>query len=135
MSYLMDVQYGLTKEEEILIIIKEYFNDDNIYKSVNKYDKYDFINKDKNIIYELKSRRNSYNKYPTTLISLDKIDKDYENIFIFNFTDGVYYIKYNEEQFNKYDIKLFKRIDRKQYCNDKEKLYIYIPITDLIKIK
>lgn len=123
----IDIQFGKAKEKEILQKLKDYFKDD--LELINKkYSTYDY--KGSNNIYELKSRRCYYNSYPTTLIATDKIKDNI--IFIFNFIDGIYYIKYEEDKFNNYETKLFKRIDRGNI--DKEKDYLYIPINDLIKI-
>lgn len=122
-----DLNFGKEKEKELLIVLQEYFKDDiNIINE--KYCSYDY--KGIKNIYELKSRRCNYNKYQETLIAVDKIRPNI--IFIFSFIDGIYYIKYDELQFNNYKTEMFKRYDRGYI--DKKKLYLYIPIIDLIKI-
>jgi hypothetical protein len=52
-------------------------------------------------------------------------------IFLFDFTDGLYYIKYNKELFDKFDVKIGGRYDRGRV---EENDYIYIPISELCKI-
>jgi hypothetical protein len=122
-----DLKFGKEKELEVLQILEEHFKD-NIILINQKYCTYDY--KGIKNIYELKSRRCLYNTYETTIIGRDKI-KD-NMIFIFSFVDGLYYIKYDELKFDKYEYKLFKRYDRGTI--DKEKDYLFIPIKDLIKI-
>lgn len=114
---------GIQSEKDILPIIQQYF-DDNIIPTTATYDRYDY--KGTNYVYELKTRTNEYLKYPTTMISLLKT-KQVNSIFLFCFTDGLYYIKYNKEQFDQYEVKKFTK-----YTKPVD--YIYIPITDLIKI-
>ena len=119
-----DLIFGLKQEEEIINIINNKFND-NIKKCNNKFSKYDFIGS--KYCYELKSRRNNYRTYPTTIIAEDKIEN--KIIFLFKFIDGLYYIKYRPHIFNDFEKKQFRRTDRGS-C-DLQKNYIYIPIEKL----
>lgn len=78
----------------------------------------------------LKQSRNvNYDMYETTIIPADKICK----IFLFNFRDGLYYIKYRKSKFDTFERKIFVRNQRDDY-NDIPKEYIYIPINKLKKI-
>ena len=119
-----DYKFGVIQEEIILPIIQSFFGK-NINKSLDKYSKFDFFDDD--CYYELKSRTNCYSKYPTTIITADKINADKKTIFIFNFTDGIFYIEYNKEQFDTYEQRLFSRAS----ISWNEKLHFYIPISDL----
>lgn len=111
---------GVINEDIVLPQIKKYFNRD-IKKLNERYGKYDFSCD--NYKYELKSRNNEFNKYPTTMIAVDKLDKNV--ILLFKFTDDkLAFIEYNEEQFKSYERKLFTK-----YTIPKE--HIYIPIKDL----
>jgi len=83
---------------------------------------------------EIKGRTNSYDRYPTTLISKRKVDfakKQTKDVyFVFAFTDGVYYLKYTPEVFDTFRYDYFMRparIDKR----DSEEMYCYIPITSL----
>lgn len=124
-----DIQTGLKSELDLLPRLQEYFNKD-IQHIKTKYSPYDY--KDNDTYYELKTRNNCLNEYPTTMIGYDKINKDKETIFLFKYIDGLYYIKYNKDTFKDYNLKLFCRNDRN--CKEKLKYYMYIPIEDLIKI-
>jgi hypothetical protein len=130
MSYVVDRQQGIEAEDEVLDIIQNKFKD-NISKVDERYCKYDFEG-DK-YIYELKMRNNFYSSFPTTMIPQDKIlDSDKRQVFLFKFKDGLYYIKHRKKIFKDFEVKPFKRF-RSDY-NDKEKLYIYIPIEKLKQI-
>lgn len=129
-SYKKDYLFGKEKEDEVLNLIKKRFNE-NIIKSSYRYEKYDY--KDDNYYYELKSRNNKYSDYPTTLIEKAKIFTD-NIIFLFNFTDGLYYIRYSEKKFSKFECKEFCRHKRFDY-NDKPRPYYYIPIEKLKKVE
>ena len=130
-KYYKDLQYGLLKENELLPVLKNYFNDDSIQK-LNKYNTFDF--KGDNKFIELKSRNNELNQYPTTMIGFNKINKAsliLEDVyFCFCFTNGLYYYKYNKE--DNFEIKKGGRYDRIKSgeIND----YYYIPINLLQKI-
>lgn len=128
MSFKQDYCFGLKKEDELLPIIRTFFDRD-IQKSTNKFERFDYS--DDKYKYELKSRQNEYTKYPTTLIPADKICK--RIIFLFNFTDGLYYIKYRKSKFNTFEKKMFVRNQRSDF-NDLQKEYIYIPVDKLKKI-
>ena len=125
-----DLEFGFLKENEILPVIKDFFNDETIQK-LDKYNTFDFKGDNKYI--ELKSRNNSYNKYPKTMIGYNKIKKalevDEDVYFIFNFTDGVYYFKFDNEIDIEVKSKHISRTDRgKIEIND----YAFIPI-ELLK--
>lgn len=130
-TFEKDLEFGKTKEEELTEILKEFF-DDNLkpVDKKNKYCKWDYEG-DK-YIYELKSRNNKLNDYPTTLIPYDKIIKGKKQYFIFNFMDKIGYIRYSKKKFKNFELKPFKRNFRGGY-NDLEKLYYFIPV-DKLKI-
>lgn len=123
-TFKTDYSYGIAKENEVLGHLITFFNRD-IVKSKERYSNYDFS--DDIYKYELKSRRNKYNSYPTTMIPLLKCKPN--TILLFNFTDGLYYIEYDKEKFEKFEKKYFS-IDR---CDkiDVHKQYYYIPIGEL----
>jgi hypothetical protein len=128
-SFAKDYVFGKEKEIEILEKLKIKFND-NIVQIEDRYSKFDF--KGDKYYYELKSRNNTYNKFPSTIIPKSKIVCD-NIIFLFNFTDGLYYIRYSAKKFSAFECRPFKRIQRTDY-NDIEQLYYFIPIEKLKKI-
>jgi hypothetical protein len=121
--------FGKQKEEVVLPIIKNYFEKD-ITSSKERYAKYDFF--DDEAYYELKSRTNTKNCYPTTMITKNKVescDKDLK--LLFNFRDCLAYIKYDEEQFKHYSTEQFSRLG----ADWDEKPHLYIPVDHLTVIK
>lgn len=112
-TYKADRILGVTCENEIGDILKEYFNDREITKTQDRYCTYDFIGGGAipKMKYELKSRRSSFNAYATTIIPKAKIAEGGPLCFVFKFSDGLYYIYYNAELFDEFtvrDIRVFR---------------------------
>jgi hypothetical protein len=128
MSFQADYAYGLQQQTALLPLLKKYFNDE-ITTTPKKYDKYDY--EGVTTSYELKSRKVKYDTYPTTCIAIDKIDPFHtkKQVYLFNFLDGTYYIEYDKELFDTFEVKEFRRW--RTGFNDKEKPYMYIPIEKL----
>jgi len=126
--WTLSYKFGKAQEVRILPVLKEYFKTE-IQATKNQYDKYDFTDPKTN--YEVKSRTNKYNRYPTTMITADKVAGDKKLIFIFNFVDCLAVIEYDEERFAKYERQMFSRA---QIATD-EKIHLFIPIGDLEIIK
>ncbi len=129
-TYKNEYEAGKKSEEEVLPIITKYFKRE-IKKSVGRYTRYDF--EDGEYKYELKTRTNKCSQYPTTLLPLGKITDD-KHIFLFRFTDGLYYLEYDKEVFETFEVKQFVRNYRSDY-NDVEAKHIFIPIEYLVQIK
>jgi hypothetical protein len=120
---------GNKTEENIVQVIENYFKT-KITKTEELHPM-DFY--DDKAYYEVKSRRNNHNKYPTTMIGYNKINfvknSNKDAYFIFSFTDGNYYYKYDIN--DRFKIKIGGRQDR---GIDEYKKYLFIPIEKLIKI-
>jgi len=128
-TFHQDYSFGIQQEDKILPIISKYFNDD-IIKSPSKTSIYDY--KGTKNYYEVKSRKNKYDAYPTTIIGANKVFTD-NQIFIFNFIDGIYYIQYDEKSFETFEKKPFVRRYRSGVV-DKIQLYYFIPCGRLTKL-
>ena len=125
-----DLLMGSKNEDYAADIIKNYLNLKDLNK-LEKYDPFDFYNKEKDIYFEVKSRRVNHNKYETTMIGYNKIieAKKHKTVyFIFIFNDGNYYYKFNSV--DNFDISIGGRCDRNK---SEYKDYYYIPISKLIK--
>ena len=100
---ILDLQFGKNKELEIKEMLECYFS--TTLQISSKYGLMDFFNDD--IYIELKSRRNTYNKYNTTIIGSNKIDYvktlNKKSYFVFYFIDGLFLIEYSDI-FNSFDI-------------------------------
>lgn len=128
-----DLNFGKNKEDEIFDVVKHHFNLP-LLKKRSVYSIIDFS--DNNNYLELKSRRCKYEDYDTSIIGHNKIiyaDKLNKNVyFLFYFTDGLYYIKYNKKLFDQFEIKneyIFR--DGKK----ENKINCHIPINKLILIQ
>lgn len=120
------LQYGLSNENKILLIIQDVFSK-SIKRSKYKYSKYDYYDKQTKYIFELKTRRIEHSKYPTALLNVCKLN--YNNlIIIYEYTDGLFYIKYDEDLFNSFNSNL-------QHINNYSKIQnvIHIPYQFLTK--
>lgn len=68
-----------------------------------RYAVFDYEDKTNKILIELKSRTNTRDRYPTTVVGLNKIKEGqkkraegYAVYIVFNFTDGIYYQKLDD---------------------------------------
>ena len=132
LNYQKDQIIGNLNEDYAEEIIKEYLDLKHLIK-LDKFDTFDFYNEEKNIFFEVKSRRNNYNKYPTTIIGYNKMLEaiNYKNVyFIFIFNDGDYYYKYDVN--DNLMITIGGRWDRGK---TETKKYVHIPIEKLIKLQ
>jgi hypothetical protein len=122
-----DIQFGTQKEVDILSKLSTYFGE-NIQRATDKFSPYDGFSETAK--YEIKSRRTRYNQYPTTIIGVNKLKTEFEKlIFCFNFTDGLYYIEYDENKFKNYTITDIKAI--RGYGRETSTPHFHIPIRDL----
>ena len=135
-SLANDLKFGLDNEITIIDLLNTTFGEVFINtkdKYNDQYYPYDFEG-DKGCCIELKSRRNTYRAYPTTIIPVGKI-LEFNNkrqMFVFQFTDGFYYTQYEATRFNTYEIKMITT--QRKGIVDKPKPHYCIPISDLIKM-
>ena len=128
-----DIKIGEENERKLLSHLNKTYNNLQITKGGCVYD---FFNDD--VIIELKTRTNCYNKYPTTMIGKNKIDyflnnKTIENkkkFCFFGFTDGLYFLEITKEIIENFQLNIGGRKDR---GFPEWKQYYYIPINLLEK--
>jgi hypothetical protein len=130
-TFKKDYQDGKEDEIRVLPIITKYFNKD-ISLTTKKTDVYDFKDTE-GTVYELKRRNNRHNSYPTTIIGINKIQNN-NCILLFDFSDGLYFIKYDKVLFDTFQRNLFVRNKRLDF-HDVEKEYLFIPINKLTYIE
>jgi hypothetical protein len=130
-TYEKDLENSEIAEKRVFNILKRFHSD---VIGTDKYSIIDFISHKDKLIFELKSRNCSHNKYPTTLIGYNKLQyadtHDYNFIMLFFFNDGLYYCNYSDKL--NYELKKFKRNDISNYSYQ-EKEYAFIPINQLSK--
>jgi len=93
-----DLAYGLLNETKCFEILKQKF-DEKLEKTRDKHSIFDFESDE--YLIELKSRRNTKNKYLDTMVGKNKIDyaltSSKKVVFAFLFTDGLYYWEYDKD--------------------------------------
>jgi hypothetical protein len=108
-----DLKFGMEKEEEVYLLLRHNWKDEvNILNTKvrfrNEYHKYDFES-DGGSIWEVKSRRNKKNTYPTTIIPFHKsMEREKPYYFVFNFTDKCCYIEFTEEKFKTFKTRMIR---------------------------
>jgi hypothetical protein len=135
--YKTDFERGTAAQHEIFPIVKEFFKDSNLQgelrENPERFAKYDYECDD--AVFEVKTRfdinRNTYN---TTMITCNKVTEiDKAIIFIFNFTDEISWIQYDEDIFKNFEKKLFSRA--KMVSEEEDTFYIPIEHLQTIHIK
>ena len=115
-------------------VLERTFNEN--FEKTDKYHPLDF--KGRGCWVEVKTRTFEVNKFDTTMLPYSKIEyaKKCANsvYFVFVFTDGIYYILYDQEVFSKFSVNVFKRTNRTDHV-DTAQNYIYIPTQLLTKIE
>lgn len=99
-----DLYFGLKSENENLDVLNKFFNS-NLKKTKNKYHHFDFKDRKKKILVELKTRKNMTIKtYPSLMVShskfkyaLKKIKKGYMPFIVWCLNDGLYCYKITTE--------------------------------------
>jgi hypothetical protein len=131
-----DYKFGIDQEIKIKSIIETAFKI-KVNKTNSMYNPYDYYCESNKTFYELKSRNNTYDAYPTTMLGMNKLNfrmdllDDKKFVFLFNFTDGLYYINYEKTLFDTFEVMRGGRWDRgKEEIKD----YLFIPINHLNKI-
>jgi hypothetical protein len=103
---------------------------------LGEYHPFDFYDEAADLFIEFKSRTNSKDKYPTTMVGFNKVKWLKDNgknkaKFVFKFTDGYFDIDYELDKFSRFDVKEGGRYDRGRAEISK---YIWIPILALVSI-
>ena len=127
-----DYDFGVSMEDMLLTKIRSVWGDD-IERTTDKYALADYTSSTYNI--ELKSRRNSLGKYPTTMVGQNKIDylltSEKHGVVIFKFTDGLYYFDVSNDNINKCGLAEGGRCDRGRV---EKNMYYYVPTSILSKV-
>lgn len=123
---------GKTFEMETYELLKQI--DDTLMPAEDPFAPFDFVS-EKSCV-ELKSRTFEMAKYPTTIVGTNKVrlaeaDSNKSYYFVFRFTDGVFYIKYNKTLFAKFKKGKCERTDRGK---SEVMEVLHIPIANLIRI-
>jgi len=132
-----DLNYGLAREEKLKNLLENVFNRKLIHSHF-KYSCFDYYDKRKHFIFEIKNYRYAYDKYKTEIIGCNKGLSD-NAIFIFQHEDkDIYFIRFNKilfDTFNTRYINVPYRINA-VLCYDIPKQYLTkVDINNLITYK
>ena len=136
-KYLADLAMGEASETNTLITIKKLLGQD-IRKSKKPYAVLDFYSNKYRVKAEVKGRRNSKQKYPTTMLGENKIEealrlakKGYEVFFFFDFTDKLCFFKISDLD----KLRSYKKMGGTYRRGLREwKLYRWINVNDLTDV-
>ena len=116
MSLERDLNFGIGEEETLKPQLEKWIGGS--IKKLDEMNLFDFELEEQKILIELKSRRITHNKYTTALIGQNKVNlavekqkEGYEIFFVFNYVDGIYFVKFHNEMV-KYPTRYLKRFDR-----------------------
>jgi hypothetical protein len=127
-----DIVTGHKNELILKDVIESFFNVQ-LFQT-DAYHPFDFRDGSK-IFYEVKTRNVKHDKYPTTMVGQNKIEaanlSDRDVYFIFGFTDGNYYFKYNRNVDSGLTVSIGGRNDRGR---EEYKPYCWIPIIKLTRM-
>ena len=132
-NILEDLKYGKIREKLVVAFLNEnLYPNEKLKLYQNEKKQVDFRNGE--VIGELKSRTNAYERYPTTFFGYNKV-KYLKTLndnrvwkFYFLFTDGLYVWTYNEEQ---YEIRDYEHKERGMV----EQVYVPIKYLELLTCK
>ena len=124
-----DYAFGLASQAALLPRLRAFFGDD-LQPTPGQFNHYDF--ESSTAVYELKTRRIARDRYPTTLIGANKVNPTHakNQVYIFDFTDGPFYIRYDKATFYSFELAPFVRNDPGFVARP----YLFIPITALVPI-
>jgi len=103
------------------------------------YSIFDYVNESGTVFVELKSRRIKHNDYQTAIVGLNKVrvaceDSSKAYYFCFNYTDGLYYIKFDKQLFDTFESNNnFWRSSRSDCVNYSQRI-VNIPLNKLMRL-
>jgi len=129
-SYENDVAYGLQNQPVVVKQLSKHFNE-SITSTVHRYCQYDAFSPTTK--YEIKSRRCKSSTYDTTIVPVHKVKGiDERLVFVFHFTNGLFYIVYDKEVFDKFEKRNVTTY--REGIENLPVLHYFIPVKELIEI-
>lgn len=124
-----DIRFGTNNEINILETLQNYLQ--TTLQRSGGYAVMDYTNPGKTIYVELKSRRIKHNTYPTAIIGLNKVEfakkSTAECYFVWLYTDGLYYLKYDPEVWNQFEVNHEYYRGERLDCINYAQSIVYVP--------
>jgi hypothetical protein len=137
-TFAADYALGTANEVPIQKKLEKFLGEPLVRRGGMALFDYDNNNETKMIFSEVKTRRIRHDAYPTAIIGANKVNEAQRNPnntywFFFDYVDGLYGIKYDEEKFSEYERTEYSRGDRADFHNRPQECF-FIPSGDLIRI-
>jgi hypothetical protein len=137
-TFATDYALGTANEIPVMKRIEKFLGEPLVRRGGMALFDYDNNNETKMIFSEVKTRRIRHDAYPTAIIGANKVDEAQRNPnntywFFFDYVDGLYGIKYDEEKFSHYMRCDYSRGDRSDFHNRPQECF-FIPSMDLVRI-
>lgn len=134
-SFKDDYKFGIESEDNLIETISNTIGVKLL--KTGKRNIIDFSDENETVKVELKTRRNASTTYETTLLPINKIsnlnsDKSY--YYVFSFTDGLYYIKYDKPTFDGFAVNNNYWRGARMDIRNVQQQVVLIPISSLKKI-
>ena len=131
-SLANDLAFGTSEEAKQLSRLEEVFCSK--LKRQLGFASMDYKSEEKPLFIELKTRRIKHDQYPTALISAHKLDfcksSNSECYFVYQYTDGLFYVKYDEKLFSTFWTDSYRRQESLDMVS-RDKQTTFIPVRHL----
>jgi len=122
-----DLAFGTNEEANLMPRLESVFG--NKLERQLGFASMDYKSPEKPLYVELKTRRIKHDQYPTALISAHKVDfckkSNSDCYFVYQYTDGLFYIKYDEQLFNSFWTDTYRRNESSDMvARDKQTTFI-----------
>jgi hypothetical protein len=135
---IQDIEFGTKNELIVLSKLRKYFKSQDINKTKDKMDTFDFVDRINKTIFELKTRRIFKNQYYDIMMGYNKIldglkhiDNGYRVFLCWDCKDKLCFHELTKENFNKSWLKIGGRYDRGK---DETNMGYYVPTKEMTDI-
>jgi hypothetical protein len=137
-TFAADYALGTANEVPVKQKLEKFLGEPLIQRGGMALFDYDNNNETKMVFSEVKTRRIRHDAYPTAIIGANKVNEAQRNPkntywFFFDYVDGLYGIKYDEEKFSQYERTEYSRGDRADFHNRPQECF-FIPSGDLTRV-
>jgi len=128
-----DLLFGGASEKRNINILSTFFG--TLLNKTPATHVFDFTDEAKTIFVELKTRRVNHDQYHTAIIGKNKVDfcnnPNTRYYFVYQYNDGLYYIEYNKELFDTFDVETNYYRSPRRGCLNHAQTIVHIPHTSL----
>ena len=126
-----DLLFGGASEQKNITILSTFFG--TLLNKTKANAIFDFADEGNTIYVELKTRRVNHDQYHTAIIGKNKIDycsnPNIRYYFVYQYNDGLYYIQYDKDLFETFDVETEYYRSRRADCPNRAQTIVHIPHT------